>query len=107
MGETTVVPPIPEEQPGDSFPSRLLGIFISPVPTFESIVRRPDFLAPLIVSTVASIVFVEAMLERVGAARIIRHALENSSRARQMTPEQLDQAVHQGAAIAGITIRVF
>ena len=52
MGETTIAPPIPEDQPADSFLSRALGVFISPGRTFESIVRRPDFIAPLIVAIV-------------------------------------------------------
>ena len=49
MGETMIAPPLPEEQPADSFLSRALGVFISPGQAFESIVRRPDFLAPLII----------------------------------------------------------
>lgn len=106
MAETMLPPPLPEEQPADSFFSRALGIFISPGQAFESIVRRPDFLAPLIIMTVASIVLIEAMLQKIGAARIVRQALETSGRASQMTPEQLDQAVHRAATITAIIMRV-
>ncbi|HMD84205.1 MAG TPA: YIP1 family protein [Terriglobia bacterium] len=106
MGETTIAPPTPEEQPADSFLSRALGIFISPGQAFESIVRRPDFLAPLIVSIVGSIVMIEAMLEKIGAARIVRQSLELGGQAAKMTPDQVDQAVAKGATITAIFMRV-
>lgn len=102
MAETMMAPPLPDEPPADSFFTRALNIFIAPGRAFESIVRRPDFLAPLITMTVASIILVEAMLQKVGAARIVRQALETSGKASQMTPEQLDQAVHRAAAITAI-----
>ena len=46
------------------------------------------------------------MLEKVGAGRIIRQSLEISGRAAQMTPEQLDQAVHRVATFTAISMRV-
>jgi hypothetical protein len=106
MGETTIAPPMPEEPPADSFFSRALGVFISPGRAFESIARRPDFLAPLIIMTVASIVIIEAMLQRIGAARIIRRSIEMSGKGSQMTPEQIDQAVQRAAGITAISMRV-
>jgi hypothetical protein len=107
MGDTVMAPPSPDEVEANSFFDRALGVFISPGRTFASIVRRPDFLAPLIVMTLASVVLVEAMLQKIGAAQIVRHALENSGRASQMTPEQLDQAVHRAAFITALGMRVF
>jgi hypothetical protein len=106
MGETLIAPPTPEEPPADSFLSRALGVFISPGRAFESIVRRPDFLAPLIISIVGSMVIIEAMLEKVGAGRIIRQSLEISGQAAKMTPEQIDQAVQKVATFTAISMRV-
>ena len=106
MGETSVAPPGPEEPPADSFLSRALGVFISPGRTFESIVRRPDFLAPLIIEIVATVIVIEAMLEKIGAGRIIRQSLEMSGKASQMTPEQIDQAVQRVATFTAISMRV-
>ncbi len=106
MGETTIAPPKPEEQPADSFLSRALGMFISPGRAFDSIVRRPDFLAPLIVSIVGSIVVIEAMLDKIGAGRIIRQSLEVGGQAAKMTPEQVDQAVARATTFTAITMRV-
>jgi len=106
MGETMIAPPQPEDQPADSFLGRALGVFISPGRTFASIAHRPDFLAPLIVMMVASIILTEAMLEKVGAGRIIRQSLELSGKAAQMTPEQLDQTIQKVAGFTAISMRV-
>jgi len=69
-------------------------------------VRRPDFLAPLIIALVSSVVVIEAMLQKVGAARIIRQSLELSGKASQMTPEQVDLAVQRAATITAVSMRV-
>lgn len=106
MGETTIAPPRPEEPPADSFLSRALGIFTFPGRTFESIVRRPDFLAPLIITVVGAYIVIEAMLQKVGAALIIRQSLELSGKAAQMTPEQLNQTIQKVAGFTAISMRV-
>ncbi len=106
MGETMFAPPMPEEQPGDSFLSRAVGVFISPGRAFESVVRRPDFLTPLIIAIVAAIAVTETMMAKIGMERIVRQSIELSGKASQMSAEQLQQAVHQGATIGGILARV-
>ena len=106
MGETMIAPPLPEEQPGDSFLSRAVGVFISPGRAFESVVRRPDFLTPLIIAIVAAIAVTETMMAKIGMERIVRQSIELSGKASQMSAEQLQQAVHQGATIGGILARV-
>jgi hypothetical protein len=106
MGETMIAPPFPDEQPSDSFLSRAIGIFIAPGQTFESIVRRPDFIAPLIVGIVGAVVLIESMLWKIGAGRIIRQAMEANGKAAQMTPEQLDQIVQRAATFTTISMRV-
>jgi|SRR5579862_1275068 len=106
MGETMVAPPVPEDEPSDSFLSRAIGIFVSPGRTFESIARRPDFLAPLIVAIVGSYILIEVMLQKIGAGRIVRQSLEMSGKAAQMTPEQLDQAVARASTITALIMRV-
>jgi hypothetical protein len=106
MDETTIAPSLPKDQTSDSFLSRAVGIFIAPGRTFESIARRPDFIAPLIVGIAGSIVLIEAMLGKIGAARIIRQSLEISGKAAQMTPEQLDQTVQKVAGFTAISMHV-
>jgi hypothetical protein len=106
MSESMIAPPLPEELPEDSFLSRALGVFISPAQTFESVVRRPDFLAPLIVAIVAAIAISETMMARIGMERIVRQSIELSGRASRMSAEQMQQAVHQGVTIGSIVARV-
>lgn len=106
MGETLIAPPLPEDHPEDSFFSRIPKIFFSPQQAFESIVRRPDFLAPLITMTVAGYIIIEAMLQKIGVERIIRRSLELSGKAAQMGPEQVDRAVHGAATVTAVIMRV-
>jgi hypothetical protein len=106
MSEPMTAPAVPEESPEDSFLSRAINIFISPAQAFESIVRRPDFIAPLIVCIVAAIGVSETMLHKIGMERIVRQSIEMSSQASRMSPEQIQQAVQRGAGIGSIIARV-
>jgi hypothetical protein len=105
MGDAVVSPAQPEA-PALSFPERLMGVFISPGDTFEDVARKPGFWAPLITIVIGSVAFVETMLWRIGAERIMRTNLEQSSRAASMSPEQIDQAVSQGAKFTAIAYHV-
>jgi len=101
MGDAVMKPAEPET-PALSFPQRLIGVFISPGETLEDVARHPDFWAPLIAIVIGSVAVVETMLWRIGAERLTRMGIEQSSRASSMSPEQMDQAVNQGAKITGI-----
>jgi hypothetical protein len=90
----------PEEH--KSFGARLVGVFFSPGETFDDVASAPDILAALAVGIIASVAFVELMLAKIGIERIIRLQIANSGRASSMTPDQVDQAVSQGARIGGI-----
>ena len=101
MGDV-IVKPADADTPAQSFPERLMGIFISPVETLADVARKPDFVAPLILGVLGAIAVTETMLWKIGMERIIRTSIEQSGRASSMSPEQMDQAVHQGARIGGI-----
>jgi len=85
-----------------SFGARFAGVFHSPGSTFADIARKPGWLAPLLVLVASAVLFTEAMLWKVGMDRIIRMSLEQSPRAAQMAPEQVEQAVTQGGKIWAI-----
>jgi hypothetical protein len=85
-----------------SFGARFAGIFLSPGSTFVDIVRKPGWLAPMLALVAPVVLFTEAMLWRIGMDRIIRMWFEQSPRAAQMAPEQVEQAVTQGARIGAI-----
>jgi len=96
----------PEDQAPQSFVSRLVGVFFSPGEAFADIARKPDILAPLVVGILTAVAFSEVMLAKIGIERIIRIQLEQSGRAANMTPEQLDAAVSQGAKVGAIFTHV-
>lgn len=93
---------MPLEEAPKSSVSRMIGVFVSPGETFADIVRKPDFLAPLVVGILATIAFSEIMLAKIGMDRIVRMQLEQSGRMSQMTSDQVDQAVSQGAKFGSI-----
>lgn len=106
---TTVPQPQQPGAPGSpemSAADRVLGVFTEPVQTFASIARKPDFLAPLIAMMAITIATTEILLNRVGAEQIVRKSLEESGRASTMSPDQLQNAVHGGAAITTIIMHV-
>jgi hypothetical protein len=101
MGDAAVKP-ADAETPALSFPQRLLGIFISPGETLADVARKPGFWAPLIAVVLATVAVTETMLWKIGMERIVRISMEQSGRASSMSPDQMDQAVRQGARIGGI-----
>jgi hypothetical protein len=101
MGNAVMEPP-DAEAPALSFPARLLGVIISPGETFADVARKPGFVAPLIALMLGAIAVTETMLWKIGIERIVRMSIEQSSRASSMSPDQIDQAVSQGARIGGI-----
>jgi hypothetical protein len=102
MGSTVEAAPVENAQPSKSFIERFIGVFISPGETFADIARKPDFIAPLIVSIVLAVAGIEIFLAKIDMSAVVRYSLEHSSRAASMTPEQIDQAATTGARIQTI-----
>jgi hypothetical protein len=100
------VKPADAETPALPFPQRLLGIFISPGETFADVARKPDFWAPLIAVVLGAVAVTETMLWKIGMERIVRMSIEQSGRASSMSPDQMEQAVRQGARIGGILAHI-
>ncbi|HEV2176800.1 MAG TPA: YIP1 family protein [Terriglobia bacterium] len=100
-----------ETAPGEmpepkGFGARFAGIFMSPGETFADVVRKPDFIAPLLVLIVGSIAFTETMLRKIGMYRIVQMSLEQSGQASKMSPDQMQQALSNGAKLGTIFGRV-
>ena len=101
--EPSITPtPVPAGAGSKSFLARVAGVFLSPGSTFADVVRKPDFIVPLIVAMLSGLVVAETMLAKIGMERIVRQQIEHSSRASSMSPEQMQQAVEQGARIGAI-----
>jgi hypothetical protein len=84
--------PDSESQPkGMGEASRLAGVFFEPSKTFEDVAARPGFWVPLILLIVFGLLYTGLFSQHVGWDRMIRHQMETSSRAAQLTPEQREQ----------------
>lgn len=68
--------------------------------------EHPDVWPPLILGVAASVLVVETMLAKVGMERIVRSAIEQSGRASNMSPSQLERAISQGAKIGAIFVHL-
>jgi hypothetical protein len=70
---------IPPEPRPNSF-QRIVGVLTAPDETFKSIVRRPDWLVPLLIMLVLSIVSVVLLGSRLDFAASMREAMEAQGR---------------------------
>src|SRR5579859_7223685 len=61
MGNPVVTGSAEHAEPPKSFVERFIGVFISPGETFADIVRKPDFIAPMIVLIVITVAVTETM----------------------------------------------
>lgn len=84
---TTPAAQTPEPERVNSI-GRIFGVFFSPKATFESIVRRPSWLAPLVLLCLVSLGVVASFSYRGGWPSFFQRQVENSSRFQQMPPDQ-------------------
>lgn len=89
--------PAPEAQASLSPLSRIAGVFFSPKNTFEDIVRKPSWLAPILISTVLSLIAVAALNQRMNWRDYIIQQIEKSPQAAQMSADQKQQRAEVGA----------
>ena len=79
---------------------RLTGVFFAPAKAFADIARRPRWWIPVIILGIVSTIFLNAYSQRVGWERVVRQAIEQSSRADSMSAQQREQAIAVGANVA-------
>jgi len=77
--------------PRESALARIAGVFFSPFTTFDSIARRPTYLAPLLLWTAASLVVTALIVPRLDFERAIRQAIEE--RGRNVPEERIEAMV--------------
>jgi hypothetical protein len=81
--DDAIARPPEADNPAQSFPERLMGIFISPGETFADVVRRPGFVAPLVLLILINVASTELFLHKIGIEPVLRWGLEHSSRVAQ------------------------
>jgi hypothetical protein len=107
--------PAPSTATGGSDNSfgRVFGVLFSPQPTFESIVRRPTWILPLILLVFVGMAATTAITQRVTWRTVIDRAIEKSPKAQkrveQIPPEKRDdtlntQAIFTEYALYGVNV---
>jgi Yip1-like protein len=90
MSESFAPPPAQAEEVGAI--ARIPGVIFSPGKTFESIARRPTWLAPLLLWTAMSVVVTSVLLPKIDYNRMIRASFEKRG---QTIPEERLQSIVQ------------
>ena len=106
---STTVPPAEVPESGNSI-SRIFGALFSPKATFESIVRRPTWLVPLLLLTLVSMGAGFAIGQRMGWRPLIEQQIQKNPSAQrrleQLTPEQRQQIIDQQVKYVPISVYV-
>ena len=99
---TTTSMPAPEAQPAISPFGRIIGVFFSPKPTFEDIVRKPGWVLPVILLTLLSIGVSFSINQRVNWREFITQQMEKSPQAANLSAEQKEQRAEAGAKFSPV-----
>ncbi|HEY4642854.1 MAG TPA: Yip1 family protein [Thermoanaerobaculia bacterium] len=91
--------PAPQEPKQSSF-SRIAGVFFAPSETFASIVRRPDFVVPLVIIMVVSLLTGILIAEKVDFKVLIRDQIESSPNASRIPADIKEKQISIGAGMA-------
>ena len=105
----TTAMPAPEPQPRAPISpvGRIIGMFFSPKATFEDIVRKPSWIAPVAVIVALSLVGVIALNSHFDWRSYITQQIEKNPRAASLSPEQKLQRVEGGAKMAPMFAYIF
>jgi Yip1 domain len=105
-GSVSAPPPAPEPQASISPIGRIVGVLFSPKATFEDIARKPNWVLPVILSTLLGVIAMTALNQRVNWREYISQQVEKDPKAAQLTAEQKQQRVEAGAKITPIILYV-
>jgi len=89
--------PDAQAQPAIGPLARIVGVFFSPKPTFEDIVRKPSCVLPLVLLTLFSIGVSFAINQRMNWREFMSQQIEKSPQAASMSAEQKEQRIEGGA----------
>jgi hypothetical protein len=90
------------ETPSDSRPAigpigRVTGVFFSPKPTFDDIVRKPSWLLPVMLLTFMSLAVSFTINQRTNWRKFVADQIDKSPSGAQLFPEQREQRIEGGA----------
>lgn len=99
VGEAPALP-ASDPVPSDSALARVPGVLFSPVKTFESIARRPTWIAPFLLWTAMSIGVTAALLPKIDYDQLTRQAMQQ--RGQTVPEERIGAIVEQQKKFGGI-----
>jgi len=96
---STPVPNAPAEM---NSIARVFGALFNPRPTFESIVRRPTWLLPIILGCLVFIGVIATFSYRGGWPSLVEKQMESNSQVQQLSPEAREALIQRQAKIVPI-----
>lgn len=103
---TSAALPTPDASEAVSSVGRVVGALFSPKTTFESIVRRPTWLVPLLLLALLSIGVTALFSQRVGWRTFMEREIATNASAQrrmeQVPADQKEQVLNQQAKFAGV-----
>lgn len=102
MATTSLPAPEAQSQPAIGPFGRIIGVFFSPKPTFEDIVRTPTWVLPIVLLTIFSIAVCFAINQRVNWREFMSQQIEKSPQAASLSAEQKEQRIEAGAKFSPI-----
>jgi len=87
--------PVPAAEPAPIGEiGRMTGVLVNPKPTYDDIVARPSWLAPLALLAILSIVVIAVFGQRVGWRSLVERRLAQNPQADQMKAEDRERALN-------------
>jgi hypothetical protein len=85
--------PAPPQEPKPNSFSRMAGVFFAPAETFTSIVRRPDFIVPLVFILIVSLLSGILVAQKVDFKSLAREAIEAQPRTANLPPDVVQKQI--------------
>lgn len=82
-----------QEVPRQNFVARIAGVLFSPGATFRDIVRRPDWVAPMILIVFISLLSTILTTPRIDFESTYREALAQNPKMAKLSPDQQDRQI--------------
>ena len=93
----------PAPGPGPNSFQRIIGVFLSPVTTFESIAKRPDWVLPLAILCVVGVLGGIAIGQRVDFNVIAQETMDSNPQMSKLPPERVEKMLHLTATTMKVT----
>ncbi len=98
--------PAPEAQAPINHFGRMVGALFNPRATFEEVVHRPSWIAPVVLLTLLGLGISALLAQKVNWERVVGQRIEQSPQGQQLSPEQRERQIAVGAKVAHVIVYV-